>query len=400
VFKHEYYRYVPNFDSLLGWIAETLDKGGLSLHATSRHSDIEHILDAGEIIKHPNVSLDLFLATGAVDTRALAEIWVLLVQRGTLGVLIHPGMSEDAAKLVALTFASVPFITIEAVELPNVSSIDQIVDFPRFRAEIARLLQTVTFPQSVELTGVAPGVSPLPTGIDALARTGGEQFQAPAISLLHTLGAPEVLPKEAYCPDGILLLPDGFWLVDTKSSIDGFKFSVPEREKSRRYVRTFEEKQDSSSDWTFFGEIILTRTDVLGPQTIRRARDFLLAEDLRSSIVLMSYEGLSWLWEQAWLQPKYWRCCNIASDTRALMELHPVILNSIREDPMIHEFAESRVRVVSQKTFVAFREYVLGRKEYHELRARTPEDIATMVRRTLMNQFTRRRSPGVGAAVG
>ena len=395
-FKPDFYRYVPNFDQLGKWVTQSLAREEFRTHSRSQNSQIEHIVDLGQITRPPSLSLDLFLSTTVVDTRSLAELWVLLVRRGRLGVLLHPGMSEEATELAALTFSSMPFISIEAAELASPAVVSQVAEFPGFRTEIERMLErTRSVPEIDSLSGSSDD-DPLPVGIGVLARVGGERFQAPVISLLHTLGAPENLPKTPYCPDGILLLPDGYWLVDAKSSLDGFSFSVPEREKARRYVRPFEERQGSSSDWTFFGELILTRTDVVDSATIRRARDFLLAEDLRSSIVLLSFEGLSWLWKKAWAEPKYWRCCNIASDTRTLLELRPNLLNSISGDPLAHEFAGTRVRLVSEEAIKSFWSLVLKRRVYHELRDRTPEDIMTMVRRTLMDLFARRSTQRPG----
>ncbi len=387
-FDPRWFRFSPEFVRIWDGISSALKVPGLDVRVEKTHREIEHVIEIGMLSKKEEPGLRVFLCTRRMDVRPLSEVWTSLVQRQEIGMILHPGLTPEAECLVGLTAASIPMYLQHVLHLDEGDSVNRILQFPRFRREIDQRIDSI----KKRMYGVAEEVSvPAKPNLEELSRIGGERFQAPAIGLLHTLGAPETLPKREYQPDGTLLLPTGYWIIDTKSSQKGFTFSTSERDKAKRYVQALEEKPGQSEDgWAFFGEIILTRTGHVDSKLMGRVNDYILASGLRSSLVILSFEGVDWLWKKAADEPRFWKMLDSVNDPVSLLELRPVITTRPEVEDLVNKFAAGKVRLISEGAVKAFWSLIIERNEYFGFRGRRPENIAESVQRTMMNRFMRR----------
>jgi hypothetical protein len=180
-------------------------------------------------------------------------------------------------------------------------------------------------------------------------------------------------------PDGLLVLPDGVWIVDAKSSEGGFSYPQPERDKAWRYLETIEKRMDQfTSSWRFYGEIIVTNTDALLARDMERARMDLRARGTTSIVVVVSHEGLHRLWNHARNSSEYWHRRMLAEDPRDLLLLKPRFVAKVRPTESIPLGLDSPLRVVTGQVLDGYWEIVQS-NPYSLPGGRNPEDVLTRV---------------------
>ncbi len=286
-FRVERYTYEPSFQTLVTEIVSTLATAKICRGDDQfRPPPVEGFHYIGRFSSASDAQIEVFLAKGELKPRPLRELWGLALEMGFNGLVVCPGISEETERILSLVAASIPLLCVSADSLPQAETLVQIAGFPTFRADLSTRVSA--FAQVLGGPAKSRGrLSPVvPDEIDELAKSGGRRFEAPALRLMMTIGVSEHVNAPGYLPDGLLLLPDGFWIVDVKSSEQGFAFDVSERDKAFRYISTVQAEYRTPLDgWTFYGEIVLTRTDPLQVNHLRSARDYFLSEGVRSTVV-------------------------------------------------------------------------------------------------------------------
>lgn len=139
-----------------------------------------------------------------------------------------------------------------------------------------------------------------------LSEVGREKFEPIAARLLGVLGPTACFSRPGAHPDGVLFLSNGFYIVDAKSSQTYFKFSVPERDKLRRYVRIMAQEVHKFGSYKFYGEIILTRDHPdLQRVILPRVERDLRKDPIEGNVVVLSVEALLSLYRRAWANTEY-----------------------------------------------------------------------------------------------
>lgn len=385
------FRFTPDFDEIVNQIAKALKEKLYERDDRQPYAPIEYLKEVGVVKKDSKPLLRLFLATKKIDLDVISKLWVRLISQKEYGAVIHPSITKEARDFVDLTATSVPilFCNLESIEDPEFTN--QFDAFHSFREETDRRFEHF---KSLGLFNDLSNLTyenDLSLNLETLARFGGERFEERAIPLLHTLGAPKELSKRPFVPDGILLLPRGYWIIDAKSSNKGFEFDVSERDKAIRYITNLErESGPHETDMSFHGEIILALTSHITSELIYKVNDQYASSGLKSSIVILSFEGVQWLWNQSRLKPEYWHMFNKERDTDDLMELKPIIRNRLDKSDLGWEFATTKVRLVSENAIRALWEYVFQRNRYYGYSARHPDYIATsIVQQTFVDNYAR-----------
>lgn len=384
------FRFIPDFDRIAESVSTELISLGVTISKESKELDIEYLRDLGMLKRNDEINLRLLVSTKSLEQRTVSELWGNLQLRKERGIVIYPGLSKESEILISTTAASIPILFLNYQSFPKANFIEQLHQFQFFRDDVEKRLRELNIlfegVFAVKSDAILTG---LPENLDYLSKRGGESFESPAIKLLNTIGAPLELTKRPYLPDGILLLPKGFWIIDAKSSLYGFKFNVDERDKASRYVRTIEENNTySGPGWKFFGEIILTGTENITSETIRKVKGYFSGAKLDSSIVILSYEGLKWLWESSINDPTYWHLFNGLSDPEILMDLNSVIYNKLEDDDISKTSFDNHFRVISENAMKVFWDYVFDRGTYVNMLGHTPQNVADFVQSAFMTAFS------------
>ncbi|MHA2022695.1 MAG: hypothetical protein ACTSWQ_03435 [Candidatus Thorarchaeota archaeon] len=132
------------------------------------------------------------------------------------------------------------------------------------------------------------------------SKIGGIDFEPIALRLLQVFSFTSRFESGGYGPDGMLWLPEEFYIVDAKSTKSNFEFAVSERDKIHRYMRTIEEKVELLDGYHFSGEIIIT-PDLREPytDTLDKVEKYFVKNDVKGRLVVMSSDGLINLYQNA-----------------------------------------------------------------------------------------------------
>ena len=285
-----------------------------------------------------------------------------------------------------------PVLALEYPRLENPDVAQQIALFPKYRdlvteslAEIARRLNPDGKDSTTDLfEGDSEGQ------IDQLARTGRERSQLPALKLLMALGPTVGFTKAPWVPDGVLLVPGGFWIVDPKSSEKGFSFSTSERDKIARYLNVLEKQEHLfGPSLKFHGEIIITRTDPINLSAIESATSYLRSRRPDSVVSLVSHEGIRWLWDQIRAEPGYWHLRDAVFDTDNLLKLRPKGFEQGKVPDPARDYVDAPFKVISPEVLRAHWEFLQSRGIYPQMGGHTPSSIAELVQGIYVQEFVR-----------
>jgi hypothetical protein len=139
-----------------------------------------------------------------------------------------------------------------------------------------------------------------------LSRTGRERFEPVVLRLLQILGFTSRLREKGYGPDGALFLPNGFYIIDAKSTASYFKFEVDERDKILRYIRTLEDNASEFGEYPFFGEVIVTPSlPEPSSRVLDKVEKYFLKNPIKGHLVVVAVEGLLELYRNAFANPEF-----------------------------------------------------------------------------------------------
>jgi hypothetical protein len=139
-----------------------------------------------------------------------------------------------------------------------------------------------------------------------LSRTGRERFEPMVVRLLQTLGFTSRLREKGYGPDGALFLPNGFYIIDAKSTASYFKFKVDERDKILRYIRTLEDNASEFGEYPFFGEVIVIPSlPEPSSRVLDKVEKYFLKNPVKGHLVVVAVEGLLELHRNAFANPEF-----------------------------------------------------------------------------------------------
>lgn len=382
--------FTPDFTRISQHILQALTEKGIPPVVGKKHSEIDHLFEICTFSFENSLPYRLYLAESILDISPVSLLWTDLFISNEYAIVLHPGLSESVENLLSLTVSSAPIIF---SDLDSIGENDFLKNVERFDTFIQQVSDLVDFflahSQKLQTSEEKTKVKGLPYDIDNLARAGREKFEAPAMNLLNTIGVSYPLDRHKYYPDGFLMLKDSFWIVDAKSSGKGFQLEQSERDKTDRYRRIIElELESEVPNWRFMGELVVTKTSHIDKRLIDRLRLFFDNSDLHSTVSLVSYEGLYWLWNQAYQDPKYWHLINFNRDVLKLLDLHQVIIKGVdTNDPGVLT-SRDKLKVISESVIKSFWKYIVQRDEYDTLGMASPEHWRETIQRIYMERFT------------
>ena len=386
-----FYTFQVGFPELAKQTKAAFKAHGLPIGQEGAFPSGREILSIGTASGEGGTSIEILLARKRVGPSALLATWGYCATSSRISVLIHPGLSEQAESYLRLSFQACPIYALHASGLGDDTLFEAARKFPKFRRTVESRLkgvESVLFPD-----GRKPSVEEVdPFGVDAdeLAKHGKASYEPTALSLLSILGPTLPFSRRGgvrQVPDGILLLPDGVWIVDAKSASDHFRYQQSQRDQVWRYLETIERRRDHfDAHWRFYGEVIVTLTDPLDPVEIERARRDLRARGTSAVVSIVSHEGLRRLWERARSMSEYWHRRILSEDPRDLLLLHNRFASDSRVGEEVRIGAETPLRLVSGPLLDAYWDAVL-KNPYHGVSMRNPVDVLTRLEEMFIRDF-------------
>jgi len=349
--------------------------------------------DAVATLRDENgTELDLVIASARVERETLYQLWGFAKVHSRKVVLVHPGLAHDAEQLLELALEVSPVLSLEYPRLENPDVAQQVALFPKYRDLVTESLAGISRRLSPDGNEPTPDLfqGDSEGQIDQLARTGGEQYQLPALKLLMALGPTVGFTKAPWVPDGVLLVSGGFWIVDPKSSEKGFSFSTSERDKIARYLDVLEKREHLfGPSLKFHGEIIITRTDPINPSAIESATSYLRSRNPDSVVALVSHEAIRWLWDQIKVDPGYWHLRDAVSDTENLLKLRPKSFEGGKAPDSARDYVDAPLKVIGPEVLRAHWTFLHSRGIYPQMGGRTPSSVAELVQGIYVQEFVR-----------
>lgn len=298
--------------------------------------------------------VELLVAAQEVSGASLLQIWGHCTQARRTVVLVHPGLVKEADDYLRLAFQTSPIYALYGPNLDDPQAFAAAAQFTAFRREIEEKLASVQGAFVVPPSSGAPGDSaedPHPSDLDELSHFGRASYEPAALRLLSILGPTLPFRRRAgvhQVPDGVLLLPDGFWIVDAKSSESGYRFLQGERDKIKRYIETISRRGDQfANSWKFYGAVIVARTGDLSWRDINNARRDFRTQSGAAVVTIVSHEGLAHLWENTRDSSDYWHRRIFSEDPRDLLLLRSRFLPEISSSDSNRIGPDSPLRVVT-----------------------------------------------------
>lgn len=394
-FRPEFYSYSANLKDVVKRSVDALHSVGLTEAGVSPIvPDFASMRWVATLNDSEGRSVELLLATERVKQRGLHEAWGWARSNGHKAILIHPGLTKAAEQLLEFGVESSPIFALDFQRLWSEPGLRQAANFPRFRDRVSLALSAISnglAGPSIEHDGEGL-FDNSEAALEELARSGGERYQRPALKLLMTLGPTYPFSKAGWVPDGVLLDPAGFWIVDPKSSELGFSFSTAERDKIARYLGVLDAKQSAlGRSLRFRGEILVTRTAPIDASRLRLAADFIRSRSQDFKVALVSHEGLVWLRDQAAAHPEYWHMRSPEDDSLNLLTLQPKGFIDGAVPPESAPFIDSPVKLIGPLALKAYWEFVRARRLFPGMGGRTPESIAELAQSMYVQEFVRPR---------
>jgi hypothetical protein len=388
----EYYSLHVDYARITACIVDSFKAHGFELSGETSFPANRDISQSGVLHIGADSTLALLVAKRVVTPATLLQAWGHCSASSQSAILVHPGLAPTSEQYLRLSFQSSPICPVLATDLSLARPFESARSFTRFRREIqARLtgLESIVFGAD---GGAQPTdiMDPFGPEDDELATSGGATYEPTALKLLSILGPTLKFSRRAgvrQVPDGILLLPDGVWILDAKSASDSFHYRQEQRDQTWRYLSTIEQRSDYfRNSWKFYGEIIVTRTDPLLNEELKNARDDLRARGTTSVVTIVSHEGLRRLWTRASANPEYWQRRMLSEDPRDVLLLRQRFLSDSRVDKNTVATAESPLRVVTSGVLDSYWDRVLA-NPYQGLSARQPADVLSGIEEMFIRDY-------------
>ncbi len=349
--------------------------------------------------------LDVVIATETVKRETLYQLWGLARIHHLNVVLVHPGLAPQAEQLLELGIEVSPILPVDYRCLTLPESVQKVALFPTYRERLARSLARIS---STLLAETESGQTDLfdisPDELDRLSREGGVKYERPALKLLMALGPAVVFAKTGWTPDGVLLGPNGFWIVDPKSSMNGFRFSASEKDKIARYLELMLKKESAfGPSLRCFGEIIVTPTDNVSENVLDATASYLRVRAPRHTVSVVSHEGLVWLWHQIDAEPNYWHMRDPIEDAFNLLTLQPKCFVGGAVPESSSRYIDTPCKLIGLDAFKAYWDLLRDRNVFHGLGGRTPAAVSELVQGMFVQEYSRTKpseTPPVREPVG
>ena len=388
----EYYNFQVNLDILAMRVREAFTERGLQVAPGGSFPASMEVVPIGSFIGLDGSEIDLLLAKRTLSPGALLQVWGHCASTLRTVVLVHPELSPSADSFLRLSFQSSPIYAIRADSLREAKTYESASKFPAFRRTIADRLKGV---EGLLFAGDGAAlreerIDPFGVDADELSLHGGPSYEPAALKLLSVLAPTLKFSRRGgvrQVPDGILVLPDGVWLVDAKSSTEAFRYRQDERDKIRRYLETIESRSDHFNDkWKFYGLLIVTRTGQLRERDVENARSDLRARPASSIVTIVSHEGLLDIWQRARGSSDYWYRRLLGEDPRDVLLLKKRFTSDARVEESTKVNAESPLRVVTAPVLDVFWDNVL-KNRYSGLSGHQPVDVLTDMEEIFIRDF-------------
>jgi len=388
----EFYSFKVDFETLALRVQGAFTDRGIKVTRGGSFPAGRDVVPIGSFTGLDGSEIDLLLAKKTLNPGSLLQVWGHCASTSRTAVLVHPELSPNADSFLRLSFQSSPVYAIRADSLREVQTYESAAKFPAFRRTIADRLkgvETLLFSDSgVKLGGER--VDPFGIEADELSLHGRVGYEPVALKLLSVLAPTLKFSRRGgvlQVPDGILVLPDGVWMVDAKSSSEGFRYRQDERDKIRRYLETIEKRSDHFNErWKFYGLIIVTRTAALRKEDVENARNDLRARGAASIVSIVSHEGLVGIWEKARGSSDYWYRRLLGEDPRDVLLLKKRFTTDARVEESTKVSAETPLRVITESVLDVFWESVL-KNRYTGLSGHQPVDVLTDLEEIFIRDF-------------
>ena len=389
----KFYAFQVGFTALADQTKVIFRAHGLPLDPGGGFPSGRDILSIGSSYGEEGIRMEILLARKRVSPNALLSAWGYCATSGKVSVLIHPGLSEQAESYLRLSFQACPIYALHASGLDDTALFEAARRFPKFRRTVESRLkgvESVLFPDSASPS--LAEIDPFGADADELAKHGRASYEPAALSLLSILGPTLRFSRRGgvrQVPDGILLLPDGVWIVDAKSASDRFHYEQSQRDQVWRYLETIEKRKEQfDARWSFYGEVIVTRTDTLDSAEIDRARDDLRARGTSTGVSIVSHEGLRRLWDQTRSTSEYWHRRIISEDPRDLLLLRHRFTSDPRVGEEVRTGAGTPLRLISGPLLDVYWDAVL-KNPYQGVSMRSPLDVLTHLEEMFIRDYGR-----------
>ena len=386
-----FYTFQVGLDELTNQAIATFEANGLPVGGAGEYPGGRELASIGVVTAGEGEGLEILLAKKRVTASALLSAWGYCTSSDKICILIHPGLSKQAESYLRLSFQASPIFCVHASALGDGQLFQAARNFRDFRKTVELRLEGVESVLFQAATSPpAEVVNPFGVDADELAKHGRAGYEPTALSLLSILGPTLRFSRRdrvQQVPDGMLLLPDGVWIVDAKSATNGFHYKQSERDQTWRYIETIEKRSDLfDARWRFYGEIIVTLTDTVDLGEIENARRDLRARGTLAVVSIVSHEGLRRLWERTRISSEYWHRRMMSEDPRDLLLLHDRFTSDPRVGEEVRASANSQLRVVSGPVIDFYWEAVL-KNQYQGVSMRNPEDVLTQLEGMFIRDF-------------
>lgn len=384
----DYYSIQVNIPELAKQVVESFSSQAIPISSEGRFPSSREVTSLG-ITQLDGEDLEVLMARKQVSPSSLLTVWGFCATSGKFVALVHPGFSDQADSYLRLSFQACPIFPIHTTALADSKLFDAARKFPKFRRTVESRLkgvESVLFPEAES----SEDIDPFAADADELSRHGGARYEPAALNLLSILGPTLKFSRRGgvrQVPDGILLLPDGLWIVDAKSASERFHYQQPQRDQVWRYLETVERRKDHfDAHFRFYGEIMVTLTESLDSSEMELARRDLRARGTSSVVSIVSHEGLQRAWARVRSSSEYWHRRITSEDPRDLLLLHRRFLSDSKINPEVKAHAESPLRIVTGEVLDSYLERVL-QNPYHVVPMRSPTDVLTRLEEMFIRDY-------------
>ncbi len=289
--EHSTYR--ASVQHLVKTMRNHLVNEGFNLISTEE-SRIAGVYAIGRIQSGSEGELDLVLLAKPLSTTTLSALLGDAIAHSTNTAVFIPssesGFERSQSELIAFPKLLTMDLPLFGQE-PTMRNLERFLSHSAFLSSIIASIREVTgSDQSLFMT--RDEVQFLENA-RRLSQTGRKRFEPIALRLLQPLGITSRFKAGGYGPDGMLYLPDEFYIVDAKSTESQFEFRVEERDKIHRYIRAIEDNCDFLGEYGFSGEIIVTPS-LKEPHsdTLDKVEEYFSKNPINGRLVIISSDAL------------------------------------------------------------------------------------------------------------
>lgn len=349
-----------NFSSLIEDIIVLLSKQSINI----QHGNCLNITGFHTIGKtrFGKKELVVVLAGGIPDLDQIYSLMGYGHTNETYVLLFHCGLKSEIHTLLMSEIIEPKLIIVDFQVLTNgkelIKTIKSVFKTEEKLQKSIENLEVITN-EEISVPSLEGGVQFIEE-IRSSSRKGRDSFEKYALLLLSHFGPTGAFKTKPFHPDGVLINPDGFWIVDAKSTDDFFKFPVREKDKAKRYIEKIENNAHRFSKHSFFGEIIITpELEPKNYKVIDALKEYFDKNPIKSNIIIIPLEGLLYLYEEIWKNMNYLHKYDSRKHIFMLFDISDKIASiEYTQNKILNASRNTHVRYITQETIKNYWKYV------------------------------------------